>query len=261
MLPLSDPSGVGGLGADALALSTELRVIAPSGGDWPAARLYHASCVVRDTHVYVFGGAPKNGNTTAADVIFDDFWAYSTLTEKWRRVMPPAAEKEAPWPSRRGSCELHFVDPYVYIVGGFNGAGAVYDAWRFDVDTEQWQPLAIPEELVAGGHGFWAYASCLRWGSPSGGGAPGPFIEFAGGIRGTPESGETNTRMALAVPRALGGLRVAVVAYVRRHAGCFRADELRAVAASSASPRRGWWRQWADALGVAAARDGGGSKI
>jgi hypothetical protein len=126
----------------------------------PPSRLYHGACRVRDRYLCVFGGAPDAKNTKRDDVVFNDLWFLDVQERRWREMPRPAANANgSSWPRPRGSVTLAFIDPHVYLIGGFDGAGAVCDAWRFHVDREQWSTVPMPP-WIAREHGLWAYAMC-----------------------------------------------------------------------------------------------------
>lgn len=121
----------------------------------PPARLYHTACDVRNERMYVFGGAPDVKTTVASDPVFDDLWCYTYSTRQWRLVRP-----RGDVPSRRGSCVFEFVDPYVYLFGGFNGKDSLKDFYRLDVVTEVWQKLSI--DFADDGRGpLWGSGHCV----------------------------------------------------------------------------------------------------
>ena len=116
----------------------------------PPSRLYHAACAVRDRYMYIYGGAPDNKTTSPEDVVYDDLWRYDAWENVWERV-----EQLGNVPSKRGSTSLLFSDPYLYMLGGFDGTNGLDDFYRFDVDTHLWRRL---EHAPEGGR--WAYAHC-----------------------------------------------------------------------------------------------------
>lgn len=114
-------------------------VPAPPSGRVPAARLYHMSCAV-GRYVYIFGGAPDVKSTRAGDPVFSDFWRYDTEKNEWEELPSASSvlnpDRDAPTP--RGSAVMQFVAPYIYVFGGFDGAEALGDTYRFDVDLRKW---------------------------------------------------------------------------------------------------------------------------
>jgi hypothetical protein len=218
----------------------DMELIVPQGGDAaaPPARLYHGACAVRDTQMYIFGGAPDAKNTRADDTVFQDLWEYGALTNTWRQV---EGEVSALWPSKRGSVTLQFVDPYIYMIGGYNGDVTLTDAWRFHVDLQQWQEVVVPSGMRAA-MGLWAYG--CRYDPVR------SRIHFYGGFTVDMKQEGTAAHTSVRVPPP--ALHSVVAAFIRKHHDAFAA-QLKGLARGSGflSPRLQWLQERVDSVPAA----------
>eukprot|EP00759_Apiculatamorpha_spiralis_P024143 PhF_6_TR27830/c0_g1_i1/m.40603 len=155
-----------------LAIDTQtwrITKVNPPGGSsaslWPAARLYHRGVGVQSKAttggppfaMYIHGGAPDTGNTTARSVVFGDLWVYTPTTSS-------SATSSSPWreitqtgtvPSKRGSTVFQQVSMYLMLYGGFDGVQVFRDAYLFDMDTEIWRELILASEMSLYANTFW----------------------------------------------------------------------------------------------------------
>eukprot|EP00756_Hemistasia_phaeocysticola_P004435 Hpha_TRINITY_DN12805_c0_g1::TRINITY_DN12805_c0_g1_i1::g.24338::m.24338 len=141
---------------------------APAEGEvrCPPRRLYHCSCLAR-RRLYIFGGAPDMKTTTADDAVHDDLWYFDLNHKCWVEVLYASGVR----PEARGSAGCVFIDPFIYIYGGFDGSRKYGDLYRFDVDIQHWERIQPPAELVP----RWGHA-CCRLSDHNGGG----FAVFGG---------------------------------------------------------------------------------
>ena len=138
--------------------------VTPAPGPAPEPRQYHAACLARG-RLYLFGGAPDNKTTRESDIVYGDLWCFDPPTSRWTLESPPApppttgapaAGRGAPagaaaavcaGPRPRGSLSMHFADPFVYVLGGFDGTRDFGDLHRFDVDLRAWSVVETPSWL------------------------------------------------------------------------------------------------------------------
>lgn len=197
----------------------------------------------------IFGGAPDAKNTNRDDPVFNDLWEFEINSATWTRLGPDGVngaaatkskpstsisgeskEADAVWPSGRGSVQLSFVDPFLYMMGGFDGAASLPEAWRFDVDHRVWSRLAVPEPLK-NTHGWWAQSAFHDT-------ARG-VVRYAGGVGIDMDSSKPKaTRSELVVGQP--SLSGAVGAYIRQHRAHFKPHLEQLVAASQGSLRLSW---------------------
>eukprot|EP00754_Rhynchopus_humris_P007519 Rhum_TRINITY_DN13486_c0_g1::Rhum_TRINITY_DN13486_c0_g1_i1::g.60593::m.60593 len=148
--------------------------VTPAPGPAPEPRQYHAACLARG-RLYLFGGAPDNKTTRESDIVYGDLWCFDPPTSRWTLESPPApaAGKGAACagpPRPRGSLSMHFAEPFVYVLGGFDGTRDFGDLRRFDVDLRAWSVVETPSWL----HPRWGH--CVAPLPPGHGG----FLSFGG---------------------------------------------------------------------------------
>eukprot|EP01065_Artemidia_motanka_P035760 TRINITY_DN43655_c0_g1_i1.p1 TRINITY_DN43655_c0_g1~~TRINITY_DN43655_c0_g1_i1.p1 ORF type:complete len:429 (+),score=110.17 TRINITY_DN43655_c0_g1_i1:62-1288(+) len=153
-------------GSDSEASCSPKRRPPPSDPPRPPRRLYHCSCMARDS-LFVFGGAPDPKTTTAADPVYDDLWRFDLDGRYWTEVTCEGGTR----PSARGSASCVFLDPFVYIYGGFDGLQDYRCMHRFDVDIQRWEQISVPVDLPP----RWGHACCTL---PKGAGAG--FVVYGG---------------------------------------------------------------------------------
>jgi hypothetical protein len=147
-----------------------VRILPVPGDPVPPKRLYHMACMC-GSRMYVLGGT-----TTEQDPVYGDLWYFDYPTKRWTEVTPLG---DVPCP--RGSASLHLVEPYMYLIGGFDGKESLRDAYRLDPATHVWRRLSSdtshPHSLL--GRPCWGSGSCV---------AQDRTIVISGGFRPATES-------------------------------------------------------------------------
>ncbi|KAM4714912.1 kelch repeat-containing protein [Anableps anableps] len=111
-------------------------------GDKPSPRSGHSACVMQERYIYVFGGWDT-------PVCFNDMYMLDLGLMEFSVVKTSG---KAPSPrSWHGSAVLS--ETKFLIHGGYNGNNALGDAFIFDIDTNTWTKLKLPQlSLPRAGH-------------------------------------------------------------------------------------------------------------
>ncbi|XP_006802505.1 kelch repeat-containing protein isoform X1 [Neolamprologus brichardi] len=106
-------------------------------GDKPSPRSGHSACVMQARKIYVFGGWDT-------PVCYNDMYMLDLGLMEFSAVKttgnPPSPR------SWHGSAVLS--DTKFLIHGGYNGNNALSDAFVFDIDTNSWTEVSVPELSV-----------------------------------------------------------------------------------------------------------------
>ncbi|CAN9509485.1 unnamed protein product [Ophioblennius macclurei] len=106
-------------------------------GDAPSARSGHSACVMQERKIYVFGGWDT-------PVCYNDMYMLDLGLMEFSAVKTSG---KAPSPrSWHGSVVLS--DTKFLIHGGYNGNNALSDAFVFDIDSNSWTEVALPQLSV-----------------------------------------------------------------------------------------------------------------
>uniref|UniRef100_A0A3Q3X952 Uncharacterized protein n=1 Tax=Mola mola TaxID=94237 RepID=A0A3Q3X952_MOLML len=106
-------------------------------GDVPSARSGHSACVMQQRKIYVFGGWDT-------PVCYNDMYMLDLGLMEFSTVKTTG---KAPSPrSWHGSAVLS--DTKFLIHGGYNGNNALSDTFIFDVDTNSWTEVSLPQLSV-----------------------------------------------------------------------------------------------------------------
>lgn len=111
-------------------------------GDKPSARSGHSACLMQQRKIFVFGGWDT-------PVCFNDMYMLDLGLMEFSAVKTSG---KAPSPrSWHGSVVLS--DTKFLIHGGYNGNNALTDAFIFDIDSNSWTEVDLPElSLPRAGH-------------------------------------------------------------------------------------------------------------
>lgn len=120
-------------------------------GDKPSPRSGHSACLMQERKIYVFGGWDT-------PVCFNDMYMLDLGLMEFSEVK---TNEKAPSPrSWHGSAVLS--DTKFLIHGGYNGNNALSDAFIFDIDTNSWTEVVLPElSLPRAGHSIITMDSAL----------------------------------------------------------------------------------------------------
>ncbi|XP_029943389.1 kelch repeat-containing protein isoform X2 [Salarias fasciatus] len=103
-------------------------------GDAPSARSGHSACVMQERKIYVFGGWDT-------PVCYNDMYMLDLGLMEFSAVKTSG---KAPSPrSWHGSAVLS--DTKFLIHGGYNGNDALSDAFVFDIDSNTWTEVTLPQ--------------------------------------------------------------------------------------------------------------------
>ncbi|KAK2862782.1 hypothetical protein Q5P01_002315 [Channa striata] len=106
-------------------------------GDKPSPRSGHSACVMQERKIYVFGGWDT-------PVCYNDMYMLDLGLMEFSAVKTTG---KAPSPrSWHGSVVLS--DTKFLIHGGYNGNNALSDTFVFDIDTNSWTELMLPQLSV-----------------------------------------------------------------------------------------------------------------
>ncbi|RVE60573.1 hypothetical protein OJAV_G00182390 [Oryzias javanicus] len=106
-------------------------------GDKPSPRSGHSACVIQQRYIYVFGGWDT-------PVCYNDMYMLDLGLMEFSAVKTTG---KAPSPrSWHGSAVLS--DAKFLIHGGYNGNNALSDAFIFDIETNSWTEVALPQLSV-----------------------------------------------------------------------------------------------------------------
>ncbi|KAM6894334.1 kelch repeat-containing protein [Lycodopsis pacificus] len=106
-------------------------------GDTPSPRSGHSACVMQERRIYVFGGWDT-------PVCYNDMYMLDLGLMEFSAVKTTG---KAPSPrSWHGSAVLS--DTKFLIHGGYNGNNALSDAFIFDIDTNIWTEVTLPQLSV-----------------------------------------------------------------------------------------------------------------
>uniref|UniRef100_UPI0037E92E6A kelch repeat-containing protein n=1 Tax=Semicossyphus pulcher TaxID=241346 RepID=UPI0037E92E6A len=111
-------------------------------GDTPSSRSGHSACVMQERKIYVFGGWDT-------PVCYNDMYMLDLGLMEFSAVKTTG---KAPSPrSWHGSAVLS--DTKFLIHGGYNGNNALSDTFIFDIDTNSWTEVALPQlSIPRAGH-------------------------------------------------------------------------------------------------------------
>ncbi|KAM9335589.1 kelch repeat-containing protein [Symphorus nematophorus] len=111
-------------------------------GDTPSPRSGHSACVMQERKIYVFGGWDT-------PVCYNDMYMLDLGLMEFSAVKTTG---KAPSPrSWHGSAVLS--DTKFLIHGGYNGNNALSDTFLFDIDTNSWTEVTLPQlSLPRAGH-------------------------------------------------------------------------------------------------------------
>ncbi|XP_070711332.1 kelch repeat-containing protein [Pempheris klunzingeri] len=106
-------------------------------GDTPSPRSGHSACVMQERKIYVFGGWDT-------PVCYNDMYMLDLGLMEFSAVKTSG---KAPSPrSWHGSAVLS--DTKFLIHGGYNGNNALSDTFIFDIDTNSWTEVTLPQLCV-----------------------------------------------------------------------------------------------------------------
>ncbi|XP_034712401.1 kelch repeat-containing protein [Etheostoma cragini] len=106
-------------------------------GDKPSPRSGHSACVMQERKIYVFGGWDT-------PVCYNDMYMLDLGLMEFSAVKTTG---KAPSPrSWHGSAVLS--DTKFLIHGGYNGNNALSDTFIFDIDTNSWTEMTLPQLSV-----------------------------------------------------------------------------------------------------------------
>ncbi|XP_054457579.1 kelch repeat-containing protein [Anoplopoma fimbria] len=106
-------------------------------GDTPSPRSGHSACVMQERKIYVFGGWDT-------PVCYNDMYMLDLGLMEFSAVKTTG---KAPSPrSWHGSAVLS--DTKFLIHGGYNGNNALSDTFIFDIDTNSWTEVTLPQLSV-----------------------------------------------------------------------------------------------------------------
>ncbi|XP_018540479.1 kelch repeat-containing protein isoform X2 [Lates calcarifer] len=106
-------------------------------GDKPSPRSGHSACVMQERKIYVFGGWDT-------PVCYNDMYMLDLGLMEFSAVKTTG---KAPSPrSWHGSAVLS--DTKFLIHGGYNGNNALSDTFVFDIDTNSWTEVTLPQLSV-----------------------------------------------------------------------------------------------------------------
>ncbi|XP_026147794.1 kelch repeat-containing protein [Mastacembelus armatus] len=106
-------------------------------GDKPSPRSGHSACVMQERKIYVFGGWDT-------PVCYNDMYMLDLGLMEFSAVKTTG---KAPSPrSWHGSAVLS--DTKFLIHGGYNGNNALCDTFIFDIDTNSWTEVTLPQLSV-----------------------------------------------------------------------------------------------------------------
>uniref|UniRef100_A0A8D0D6B3 Kelch repeat-containing protein n=1 Tax=Sander lucioperca TaxID=283035 RepID=A0A8D0D6B3_SANLU len=111
-------------------------------GDKPSPRSGHSACVIQERKIYVFGGWDT-------PVCYNDMYMLDLGLMEFSAVKTTG---KAPSPrSWHGSAVLS--DTKFLIHGGYNGNNALNDTFIFDIDTNSWTEVTLPQlSIPRAGH-------------------------------------------------------------------------------------------------------------
>uniref|UniRef100_A0A3B4YMY8 Kelch repeat-containing protein n=1 Tax=Seriola lalandi dorsalis TaxID=1841481 RepID=A0A3B4YMY8_SERLL len=106
-------------------------------GDKPSPRSGHSACVMQERKIYVFGGWDT-------PVCYNDMYMLDLGLMEFSAVKTTG---KAPSPrSWHGSAVLS--DTKFLIHGGYNGNNALSDTFIFDIDSNSWTEVSLPQLIV-----------------------------------------------------------------------------------------------------------------
>ncbi|XP_060887292.1 kelch repeat-containing protein isoform X1 [Labrus mixtus] len=106
-------------------------------GDMPSPRSGHSACVMQERKIYVFGGWDT-------PVCYNDMYMLDLGLMEFSVVKTTG---KAPSPrSWHGSAVLS--DTKFLVHGGYNGNNALSDTFIFDIDTNSWTEVTLPQLAV-----------------------------------------------------------------------------------------------------------------
>ncbi|XP_022614115.1 uncharacterized protein LOC111231337 [Seriola dumerili] len=106
-------------------------------GDKPSPRSGHSACVMQERKIYVFGGWDT-------PVCYNDMYMLDLGLMEFSSVKTTG---KAPSPrSWHGSAVLS--DTKFLIHGGYNGNNALSDTFIFDIDSNSWTEVSLPQLIV-----------------------------------------------------------------------------------------------------------------
>ncbi|XP_051285494.1 kelch repeat-containing protein [Dicentrarchus labrax] len=121
-------------------------------GDTPSPRSGHSACVMQERKIYVFGGWDT-------PVCYNDMYMLDLGLMEFSAVKTTG---EGPSPrSWHGSAVLS--DTKFLIHGGYNGNNALSDTFIFDIDTNSWTEVTLPQLSVPrAGHSIITMETAVR---------------------------------------------------------------------------------------------------
>ncbi|KAM4537474.1 kelch repeat-containing protein [Odontesthes bonariensis] len=106
-------------------------------GDKPSSRSGHSACVMQERYIYVFGGWDT-------PVCYNDMYMLDLGLMEFSVVkMSGKAPSPRSW---HGSAVLS--DTRFLIHGGYNGSNALSDTFIFDIETNRWTEVTLPQLSV-----------------------------------------------------------------------------------------------------------------
>eukprot|EP00939_MAST-03C_sp_MAST-3C-sp1_P001116 g1116.t1 len=111
-------------------------------GESPSPRWDHSATLFNDNFIFFFGGSTSRQSRT------NQSWIFDTVVQKWVHLSHLEKQKEAPQP-RSGHSAALVADRYLYVFGGFGGAGFgrrelndLYVLDMHDLDKLQWRRVS-----------------------------------------------------------------------------------------------------------------------
>ncbi|CAD8082225.1 unnamed protein product [Paramecium sonneborni] len=108
--------------------------------NYPCKRWGHTA-VVHDKYMYVFSGCGKSDNAKQ----WEQIYRMDCLTFQWERLNSPSLKH----PSGRDSHCSVCLQNKLYFYGGSSNDYILGDFWSFDIETQEWTEIQVPQDMQA----------------------------------------------------------------------------------------------------------------
>lgn len=95
---------------------------------WPAPRKHHAAVAVDNRYMFLYGGMLDNKTIGDQCRMSDELWCFDVDEGDWTLL-----NQEGVLPGKRSSCSMVYDKPYLYLLGGHDGASPLCDLYRVNL--------------------------------------------------------------------------------------------------------------------------------